>query len=199
MRWYNLQELLPPVYAGVTSMYETAVTENTELLGLYAIRELILKNFFIQTCDVKTLQYWEQLLDIELFGDETLDDRRQMILLYLVSNWQITRPYVEKVGKEYFGDEYFSIEYDTTNHLIVTIHIYESAYNPIRRFVKWFEKVCPAHIQWQATPTYRSESLVDCSSECVSATFCTCKATSSTGTQTIYLGNTSYTADWVEV
>lgn len=199
MRWYNLQELLPPVYAGVTSMYETAVTENTELLGLYAIRELILKNFFIQTCDVKTLQYWEQLLDIELFGDETLEDRRQMILLYLVNNWQITKPYVEKVGKEYFGEEFFLLEYDPDNHLIVTINMYEAAYNPVRRFIKWFEKVCPAHIQWQATPIYRSNSIVDCSSESVGATFCTCKATSSTGTQTIYLGNTSYTADWVEV
>lgn len=199
MRWYNLQELLPPVYAGVTSMYETAVTENTELLGLYAIRDLILKNFFIQTCDVKTLQYWEQLLDIELFGDETLDDRRQMIMLYLVSNWQITKPYVEKVGRDYFGEGNFTIDYDENNHLIVYVRMYNSEYNPIHRFVKWFEKVCPAHIKWWATPAYCSESQVDCSSESISATFCTCKATSSVGTQTIYLGETPYVMDWVEV
>jgi hypothetical protein len=199
MRWYDLQDLLPPVYAGVRSMYETAVTENIELQELYAVRNAILDNFFVQTCDLKTIQYWEQLLDIELYGGETLDDRRRMIMLYLVSNWQITKPYVEKVGAEYFGEN-FALEYDEENHLIVTIHFYDSPFNPIRRFVKWFQKVCPAHIQWQATPTYISDCLVDCTNTSLSTDFATCVATSSMGQNaTLYLGQSSTTADWINL
>lgn len=199
MRWYDLPGLLPPIYDGIESMHETAQTENTELLSLYAVRDSILANFYVQTCDVKTLQYWEQLLEIELDGGETIDQRRQMILLYLVSNWQITKPYVEEVGIGYFGEGNFSITYDPDNHLIVDVRMWNSDYNFVRRFVKWFERVCPAHIKWDAVPVFPSESEIASSSNAYAADIMQMSASCSWGNGTIYLGQTAIIADWVEV
>lgn len=200
MRWYDLPDLLPPVYAGIQSMYETAATENEELKGYYAIRDAILANFYPQTCDVKTLQYWEQLLDIELYGDETIDERRKMIMIYLVSNFQITKPYVFEVGESYFGEGNFTIDYDPDNHLIVEMRMYYADYNATKRFVKWFEKVCPAHIQWFAGPTFPSEIEVVSMSNAIVVDKMRCTASCSSGTgDTVYLGQNSYNADWVEV
>lgn len=177
MIWYDLQELLPPVFAAVQSMYETAVAENEELKAAYSIRNAIFSNFFVQTCDVKTLQYWEQLLDIELFGTETIEERRAMILLYLVNNWQITKPFVEYQMEQFFGEGNYSFEYNPENNLIVDIHMYDASYNNVRRFLRWFEKVCPAHISWDNSVTYRSEETVDLSTNEICATIATCHAT----------------------
>lgn len=47
MIWYDLQELLPPVYDGIRAMHETAATENEEFMGLYAIRSAIFANSFM--------------------------------------------------------------------------------------------------------------------------------------------------------
>lgn len=176
MIWYDLQELLPPVFAAVQSMYETAVAENEELKAAYSIRNAIFSNFFVQTCDVKTLQYWEQLLDIELFGTETIEERRAMILLYLVNNWQITKPFVENQMEQFFGEGNYSFEYNPENNLIVDIHMYDASYNNVRRFLRWFEKVCPAHISWDNSVTYRSEETVDLSTNEICATIATCHA-----------------------
>lgn len=199
MRWYDLPDLLPPVYDGIQSMHETAVTENTELLGLYAIRDAILANFYVQTCDVKTLQYWERLLDIELYGDETIDERRKMILIYLVSNFQITKPYVQEVGEDYFGEGNFTVDYDPDNHLKVEIRMYYAEWNATKRFIKWFEKVCPAHIEWFAGPTFPSECEVVGSSNAIVADKMRCTASCSSGSETLYLGQDAVNADWVEV
>lgn len=201
MHWYDLQELLPPVYAGVQSMYETAVTENIELQELYAIRSAILRNFFVQTCDVKTLQYWEQLLGIENYGGETIAQRRAMIMLYLVNNWQITKPYVQHVGEDYFGEGNFSIEYDENNHLIVYLRMTNADWMPTRKFMRWFEKVCPAHIQWDAANVKPSESVVVSTSNAIVADKMRCTASMVVGTEpdTIYLGQDSFLADWIEV
>lgn len=199
MRWYYMPELLPPVYAGIDSMRATAETEDTELRQFYAVRDTILANFFVQTCDVKTLQYWEQLLGIELDGGETIAQRRQMILMYLVANWQITKPYVEKVGIGYFGEGNFSVTYDPDNHLIVDIRMWNSDYNFVRRFVKWFERVCPAHIKWDAVPVFPSESIIASISRGMAANIAKCEASMVSGSETLYLGQTPQVVETLEV
>lgn len=199
MRWYYMPDLLPPVYAGIESMRATAETEDVELRNFYAIRDSILANFYVQTCDVKTLQYWEQLLEIELDGGETIDQRRQMILMYLIANWQITKPYVEKVGVGYFGEGNFAITYDPDNHLIVDIRMWNSDYNFVRRFVKWFERVCPAHVKWDAVPVFPSESDVVGISRVMAADVAVSRASMTTGTVTLYLGPNAQTVETAEI
>lgn len=199
MRWYYMPDLLPPVYAGIDSMRATAETEDTELRNLYSLRDSILANFHVQTCDVKTLQYWERLLDIEVDADETLDERRAMIMIYLVANWQITDRYVTEVGIGYFGAGNFAIEYDADNHLIVNLRMVHPNINAITRFIRWFEKVCPAHIAWQAGPVFPSNEDVVSIARGIGAMVATAQMSMTTGTATLYLGPNSQTVQTVDV
>lgn len=199
MRWYDLQTLLPPVYAGIKSMFATAETENDELLGVKSYSEGILSNLFVQTCDVQTLEYWENLIGINLYGDETIESRRQMILLYLSNNWQITRPFVESRMFELFGYLNYSFEYDPSNNLIVRLHFYDSDSTAIKRFLDWFCKVCPAHIKWTNAHTERSQATNYIACGTTSHTTVTTSATMSVGTETLYLGDTELTVPWVEL
>lgn len=199
MRWYDLQTLLPTVYAGIKSVYSTAESENTELLELKADYTKILDNFFIQTCDTTTLEYWENLIGINLYGDETIDSRRQMVLLYLANNWQITQPLVKQRMLELFGVGNYTFDYDPNNHLLVTLHIYDATTNAIKRFLDWFVKVCPAHIQWLYGHTESTQATNYISSGTTSHESSLTSATMATGTEVLYLGNDAYTVPWVEV
>lgn len=199
MRWYDLPDLLPPVYAGIDSMFAVADTENTELKAAYAIRNAILDNFFIQTCDLKTLQYWEQLLGIEIDEGETVDERRAMILIYLVANWQITDSYITEIGIGYFGEGKFAIEYDAENHLKINLRMVHPDVVAINRFMRWFITVCPAHIDWFAGPVFPSEETVVSIARGIGAYIAVCQASMTAGTATLYLGPTSQTIDTVEV
>lgn len=199
MRWYDLQTLLPTVYAGIKSMYATAESENTELLEAKADYTKILDNFFVQTCDVTTLEYWENIVGINLYGDETIESRRQMVLLYLANNWQITQPFVKQRMLELFGVGNYSFEYHQDNHLIVNVLIQDATTNAIRRFIDWFTKVCPAHIQWLYGHTENTQATNYISCGTTSHETVTTSCTMTTGTGTLYLGGTSYTVPWIEV
>lgn len=199
MRWYDLQNLLPPVYAGIKSMYATAESENIELLEAKADNTKILDNFFVQTCDITTLEYWERIIGIPIYGDETIESRRKMVLLYLANNWQITRPYVRQRMLDLFGVGHYSFEYDPNNHLIVNIKITDTTASAIKRFLDWFVKVCPAHIQFRYGHTEGTEAQNYISCGTASHESVTTSATMSFGSGTVYLGQSSYSATWVEL
>lgn len=199
MRWYDLQTLLPPVYAGIKSMYATAESENTELLESKADYAKILENFFIQTCDVSTLEYWENIMGIKLYGDETIESRRQMVLLYLANNWQITKPYVKQRMLELFGVGNYEFEYDEYNNLIVNVRVYDASTNAIKRFLDWFTKVCPAHIRWLYGHVENTQATNYISSGTTSHESVTTSGSMQFGTGTIYLGQSQMTVPFVEV
>jgi hypothetical protein len=199
MRWYNLQDLLPPVYAGVKSMYATAETENTELLNVRLSIRQILENMYIQTCDLETLEYWERTIGIELYGDETEESRRRMVLLYLADNWQITKPYVESVMLELFGEGNFVFEYDFNNNLVVKIKMFDVTTNAIRRFMNWFQTVCPAHIMWGAYHTENTQATNYVSAGTTNHYSVSSQCTVTTGSGTLYLGTSPQTFDTMEL
>ena len=116
MHWYDLPDLLPPVYRNIKSMFATADAENIELQRFRAFVTRIMDNFFVQTCDVQTIEYWEALLDIKLYGNPTLDERREMILLHLNNSDPITDPFVKQVMHNLFGK--------TTTHLNQPMNIH---------------------------------------------------------------------------
>lgn len=199
MRWYNLQDLLPPVYANIKSMYATAETENTELLNVRLSIRQILENMYIQTCDLETLEYWERTIGIELYGDETEESRRRMVLLYLADNWQITKPYVESVMLELFGEGNFVFEYDFNNNLVVKIKMFDVTTNAIRRFMNWFQTVCPAHIMWGAYHTENTQATNYVSAGTTNHYSVSSQCTVTTGSDTLYLGTSPQTFDTMEL
>lgn len=199
MRWYNLQDLLPPVYANIKSMYATAETENTELLNVRLSIRQILENMYIQTCDLETLEYWERTIGIELYGDETEESRRRMVLLYLADNWQITKPYVESVMLELFGEGNFVFEYDFNNNLVVKIKMFDVTTNAIKRFINWFQTVCPAHIMWGAYHTENTQATNYVSAGTTNHYSVSSQCTVTAGSDTLYLGTSVQTFDTMEL
>lgn len=199
MRWYNLQDLLPPVYANIKSMHATAETENTELLNVRLSIRQILENMFIQTCDLETLEYWERTIGIELYGDETEESRRRMVLLYLADNWQITKPYVESVMLELFGEGNFVFEYDFNNNLVVKIKMFDATTNAIKRFMNWFQTVCPAHIMWGAYHTENTQATNYVSAGTTNHYSVSSQCTVTTGSDTLYLGTSPQTFETMEL
>jgi hypothetical protein len=199
MRWYNLQDLLQPVYANIKSMYATAETENTELLNVRLSIRQILENMYIQTCDLETLEYWERTIGIELYGDETEESRRRMVLLYLADNWQITKPYVESVMLELFGEGNFVFEYDFDNNLVVKIKMFDATTNAIKRFMNWFQTMCPAHIMWCAYHTENTQATNYVSAGTTNHYSVSSQCTVTTGSGTLYLGTSHQTFDTMEL
>lgn len=199
MRWYDLPSLLPPVYYSIKSMHAVADTENTELLSAKSAMESMLDNFFIQTCDVQTLEYWESLIGIKLYGDETIDGRRSMVMLYLANDWQITKPYVTSIMDRLFGHDHYTFEYSAGNNLSVEIRMYDVTTNAIRRFIDFFTEVCPAHVEWGTYHTENSQSTNYISACTESHYSVSSECAMSTGSGTLYLGGTAYTVPWVEL
>lgn len=199
MRWYNLQDLLPPVYANIKSMYATAETENTELLNVRLSIRQILENMYIQTCDLETLEYWERTIGIDLYGDETEESRRRMVLLYLADNWQITKPYVESVMLELFGEGNFVFEYDFNNNLVVKIKMFDVTTNSIKRFMNWFQTVCPAHIMWSAYHTENTQATNYVSAVTTNHYSVSSQCTVTAGSGTLYLGTSPQTFETMEL
>lgn len=150
MRWYHIPELLPPVYRQVKSMFAVADAEDIELRNYLDLTNHVWENFFIQTCDLETIEYWERLLEIDLYGTETIEERRDQIILYLSNNQPITDPYAKEVLKRMFGDGNWTYEHDPDNNLILNIEIRNATDDQQRRFLQWFSRVCPAHIYWKA-------------------------------------------------
>lgn len=199
MRWYDLPGLLPDIYRHIKSMFEVANVENIELLQLKSVLQYLWDNFYIQTCDVQTLEYWENIIGIELYGGETIEQRRQMVLLYLQNNWQITKPYVESVMLNMFGEGHYSFEYSDESNLIVVIKFIDVLSETQKRFLDWFSTVCPAHIRWANYHTENSQATNYIEAHAESHVTATSSSSLSVGTGVIYLGNTAYTADWLEV
>jgi hypothetical protein len=199
MHWYDLTELLPPVFRKIKSMFSAAFAENTELLQFRAYLREIRDNFFIQTCDEQTLQYWESLLNIKLYGGETINERRNMIILHLTNNQAITILYARKVMNDLFGEGNYELFYDQATPYILYITIFDTDLSKLETFLYWFEEVCPAHIQWNAGHTETADTEFEIFAGSQSDYDIVTTASASTGTETLYLGSQATTFNYIEV
>lgn len=68
--------------------------------------EQIYKNFFIQTCDEKTLSEWEHLFGIANRYDATIDYRRARLLQRFSQTVPYTVVHFKEKLDELFGDDY---------------------------------------------------------------------------------------------
>lgn len=199
MHWFDLPDLLPPIYRNIKSMDATAYVENIELLKLRAFIKRILDNFFVQTCDVQTIEYWEQLLDIKIYSDPTLENRRAMILLYLNNSDPITDPFVKQMMHDLFGAGNYTFEPKPEHPLSYMVEMFDASYDLVVRFVDWLYKVCPAHIELEVARAHRAYGEIFISS--ISPSQYMSKATASVtyGTGTVWLGDTQYTLDTMDL
>jgi hypothetical protein len=162
MKWFDIaDELLPPAYKAIKDVYAYAKSLNGELTVWTSYLERILKNFFVQTCDIQTVEYWEHELGITPFGSETLDERREVILEHLNNQNAITEPYVRhKIEQMFHGDVYrlwFDVEHDKPFDL--HIEIYTRDVDSFIEFSSWANKMCPAHLSLNLVYSMEAEEV----------------------------------------
>lgn len=200
MHWYDLTNLLPPVFRNIKSMFAAADSENTELLKIQVISGKISENFYIQTCDNATLQYWESLLNIQIFDGETTEERREDILRHLTNNQPITEPYVKQVLTDTFGAGNYEIYHTPDNNLEVHISVYDAdSYDKVDSFFRWFSVVCPAHILWFFENVSRADSDVYVYGHAESDVGSVATMSINSGTAVLYYGPTSVIVDTLEL
>ena len=199
MHWYDLTELLPPVFRSIKSMFSAADSENTELLQFKATLNEIKENFFIQTCDEQTLKYWESLLNIKVYASETIEDRRQEIIRRLMNNQSITITYMRKVMDDLFGSGNYEILIDNDNPFIIYFSMFDVTIDKVEQFLLWFEEVCPAHIQWNGGHVERSEEDNLIYTGAQSDYMSTAVIDIQGGTETLYQGSTYASYPYIEV
>lgn len=180
-------------------MFSSALSENNELLQVKSYFSEVKDNFFIQTCDEQTLQYWESLLNIKLYGGETIDERRQMIILHLTNSQPITILFARKVMDDLFGNGNYELFYDPISPYILYISIFDTTIDKLETFLYWFEEVCPAHIQWNAGHTETADTEFEIFAGSQSDYDVVTTAAASTGTETLYLGSQATTFNYIEV
>lgn len=202
MKWFDIpDELLPPVFRKIKDMYAYARSLDTELREFLLYAKRILDNFFIQTCDLQTIQYWEELLNIHLYGDETIEERRQNILLYLNNSSPTTEPYVRSVLTRLFGEENYSLYFDLENNrpYDLYIEIKNTDINSINKFMFWFSRMCPAHILANTGHTEEAEAGNLIYTGAQSDYLSTATVSMDSGTETLYLGSDAQTLSYVVV
>ncbi|MCL1866152.1 MAG: YmfQ family protein [Oscillospiraceae bacterium] len=75
-----LAELLPPYFRSVKDFIALMSTEQIELERFQKYILRVWNNLYVQTCDITTLRYHENLLGIFIQPDDTLEVRRARIL-----------------------------------------------------------------------------------------------------------------------
>ena len=77
----NLSEYIPDYYEGVKDMKELVRVENALFKDGTVSLEQFIKNQFIMLCDVPTLTKFEEVYGIVAHADDTLEWRRERVLL----------------------------------------------------------------------------------------------------------------------
>lgn len=201
MYWFDIpDELLPPVYRSIKDMYAYARTLDTELRDFLAVMYYIRGNFFVQTCDSQTLSEWISLLDIPMYGEETTEDKRRLVLTYLNNQRPATEPFFRSMLDEIFGVGGYTMELDPNDSMRVLINFIDQQPPLIRQFSDWFLRMIPAHILWDMGVIEPSKIDVMCTSNAIMADKMRMTASFSYGSDaTLYLGDTELSADWIEL
>lgn len=200
MFWFDIADvLLPPVYQAIKDMYAYARTLDTELRESLVNMVAVRTNFFIQTCDEQTLQELENLLGIESYTGETLEERRQFVLMYLNNRFPTSEPYIRHVMDMMFGPEHYQLTVGDIDPFSIMMLLTDVPSEKIRKFMAWFSKMLPAHLSLLYGHVENTQATNYISAGTTSHESALTSATMATGTEVLYLGNDAYTVPWVEV
>ena len=105
----------------------------------------MLMNFFIQSCDLETLEYYEKLLDIIPQSDQTLEERRAQVLALIGATQQFTEIYFRQRLSALVDDDY-RLEIDPVNSTM-DLSIGANRYAVLETIFRLCASVVPAHIE----------------------------------------------------
>lgn len=202
MKWYDIADkLLPPVYQAIQDMYAYARALNDELYDYLTKQDRIRNNCFIQTCDLETIEYWENLLGIILYGPMTLDERRQNIFIHLNNRFPYSEPYVRHVLDETVGHDHYDLRIDVganrPYHLL--IDFIDTTDDKIKQFHDWFFFACPAHIRYDRNHLENAPSELEVCMGTTAGITETAQMSFGNGTITMYLGDTQVQIPYITI
>lgn len=188
MIWYNLTDLLPTVYREIKSMYAAAETEDVELRNFIAMSKRVLDNFFIQTCDVDTIKYYEDLLGIEAINKDDLEERRAFVLSalnnqkpftlqYLIEqldaifgadNWSFPEYTEENPDAPYFDEENANMPKGKGRRLMIAV--FNALWSQLRQLFYILARILPCHILPKIAQGNLADQFVNPNVSCLAGT-----------------------------
>lgn len=154
----DLVSYLPPFMAEYEEINAALTAENPEFTLLWDGKEKVLKNQFILTAEAEGLARFENLLGIVPSKLDTLESRRQRVLL----RWFLQLPYTERMLLEKLvnlcgeGNFTFAKNYDCYQ---IKIEVSLELYGQIKELEELLERMIPCNMN------VISRSRLDCKAE----------------------------------
>lgn len=144
-----LMENLPDYFKPVLEYIQIMKAHGYALDQLDTNIQNVYNNFYIQTCDVTTLAYYEGLLDIVPSPGDTVDYRRQRVMqqLSLVPKFDIN--WLKDKLTELYGPDGYDLTVSSVDSTL-SINIKSGIYGAVRLFYDFIWDVIPAHIALSA-------------------------------------------------
>lgn len=141
----TLTENLPDYFKPVLEFIQIMRAHGYALDQLDSNIQSIYDNFFIQTCDVATLSYYEGLLGILPGVNDTIDFRRQRVVqqLSLVPRFDIN--WLNDKLTELYGPNGYDLTVSSVDSTL-DINITSGTYAALQLFYDFIWAVLPAHI-----------------------------------------------------
>ncbi len=144
----NLIKYLPPFLQEYREMQHIMSAENPEFVLAQEVRERILDNTFIKSCDETGIARFEKILGITVSSEDTLQSRISRVLI----RWNDSIPYVWKVFLQKLqtlcGDD-FEVNTDWDNYeLEVITHL--DLFGQVEELENMLEYIMPANIKVDA-------------------------------------------------
>lgn len=141
----DLLILLPEYFSVIKDFQELMSTEQIELENLWARITQVWLNQFIQTADVGTIEYHENLLGIVPDPGDTLEIRRWRVLLRYRLRLPFTLPKLYELlnGLVGIGEYYIDIDYP---NYTMTVHFFNTEQTVLNEAIRQLVLVPPAHL-----------------------------------------------------
>lgn len=140
-----LMENLPDYFKPVLEFIQIMRAHGYALDQLDGDIQNVYNNFYIQTCDVTTLAYYEGLLDIIPSAGDTVEYRRQRVMqkLSLIPKFDIN--WLRDKLTELYGPNGYDLTVSSVDSTL-DINITSGTYAALQLFYDFIWDVLPAHI-----------------------------------------------------
>jgi hypothetical protein len=141
----NLIELLPDYYHPILEFQQIMTAHGAALEEFERNIQLVYNNFYVQTCDEKTLKVYEKWFGLIPSAGDTLEYRRELVLSKFQSKTPFSIGYLRDRLTELFGDDY-TLAVDPVA-CTLTVSLTSSRYGAVTLLYTLLYDIVPAHMQ----------------------------------------------------
>lgn len=154
----DLLILLPEYFQKILDFKELMNTEQIELEQLWARIEQLWLNLYIQTADIPTLEYYEDMLGLFPEPGDSIEIRRWRILSRFRRRTPFTLPMMYEVLNSLVGIGNYTVNIDVSNY-IITFGFIDVEQDLVDEAIKVMIQSLPAHLGQIYTIVTQPESI----------------------------------------